>query len=247
MKSFLLALLCAIPAAHGLRAGVVLTFDQTNPAVGDFVPVNTNYGDRVTALSDAAGSYGSHGSGGFTPNLVVDYSNDHPSTYLSLWTTGFGSLINVLHNDFGHQNGYTVTITADAGYRARLHSFDLAGWLNTDYVIPGFWVSDGTTILYSRTNPLVRGATGAQVTSVVLAAALEARILQIHIDTTGMNGFSDNIGLDNIAISQAEEPVPEPMTGGLTLAALLAMGARVTRAVRAGSPRAPSATRKPDR
>ena len=57
-------------------AYTILTFDDLlnvggNP-IGNGQLIDQDYGDRVTGLIDAAGSYGV-GSEGFTPNVVVDY------------------------------------------------------------------------------------------------------------------------------------------------------------------------------
>lgn len=193
---------------------MVLTFDQTDPPTVSGGVVNQAYGDRVTAASDAAGSYGLFGSG-FTPNVVVEYSDGGgPINNANIWPNGFGDLLGVLFNNADGDDRLTVTFTADPGFLVQLHSFDMAGWLNADYTIAGVRVNDGTVDLFSQSNVFVRGSASQSPrhTSFLFATPLEAQVIQIYIDLTGLGAVSDNIGVDNIAFSQVGEAVPEPAT-----------------------------------
>lgn len=208
---------CACVIAASLEAGVILTFDQTNPSIaGGETIANQAYGDRVAATSDAVGGYGTFDTG-FTQNIVVEYGDGAgPVNNTRLWATGYGDLTNVLYNNADGDDRLTVTFTADPGYVVRLHSFDLAGWPSADYTIAGVRVHNGTTDLFSQTNVLVRGSLtqNPRHTTFSFSTPLEGEVLQIYINLTGLGGASDNIGIDNIAFSQFPESaiVPEPST-----------------------------------
>lgn len=213
--------LVALAAMTSANAGVVLTFDLTASGV---VAMDQNYGDRVASAMNAAGSYGTFGTG-FTPNIVVDYAGGALNTTLTRWTTDYGDLVNVLENEDDGDNRLTITMTADPGFGVRLFGFDLGGWPNANYTIPNLFVRDGMgTNLFSQSNVLVKGAApDPRHTSFDFAPGLEAQQIQIFIDLTGLGGASDNIGIDNIAFEQFVcdgSAVPEPSSF-----ALLAAGA----------------------
>jgi hypothetical protein len=217
IRSWRTAVLFSFGAAAVANAGVILTFDLTS--AGN-VGMDQNYGDRVTATSDTAGSYGAFGTG-FTPNVVVSYAGSPGSSpsNLTRWTTDYGDLVNVLENELDGDDRLTVTLVADPGFNVRLYSFSLGGWPDADYTIPNLFIKDGGgNNLSIQSNVLVRGATGTpRHTDINFAPLISASTVQIYIDLSGFGGLSDNIGIDNIAFDQvpAANGVPEPGTWAL--------------------------------
>jgi hypothetical protein len=230
MKKFLVTVPLLLACSALAHAGVILTFDLTDPGN---IAMNPAYGNRVTAAIDAAGMYGTFGSG-FTPNVTVSYGGGSPSAFLGRWTTDYGDLVNVLYNEDDGDDRLTITLTADPGYLVRLHSFDLGGWPNADYTLNNVFVKDEANAnLFSASNVLVKGAAPAPRRTSFAFDPLVGSTLQIYIDLSGLGGNSDNIGIDNIAFDQVKvdtpgpgpAPIPEPATWlslGAGLAALIA-------------------------
>jgi hypothetical protein len=204
----------------------VLTFDQIRlsgvvvPTIsGNAVP--QDYGDRVSGSPQpVAGGQFTYGEGGegFTPNIVVDYSvAGLPSGGVSLWEENYGGLTNAL---FGNQNSLALQVqfTADDGFDAQLHEFDLAGWPNADYTINAVRVLAGSAVVFSASDVLVEGDfNGPRRTSFDFPLPLSGSRLLIEIDYSNLPaGQQDNIGIDNIRFSQnppaTEAPIPEPST-----------------------------------
>jgi hypothetical protein len=233
MKNFLVTVPLLLACSALAHAGVILTFDLTDPGN---IAMNPAYGNRVAAAIDAAGMYGTFGSG-FTPNVTVSYGGGSFATYLVRWTTDYGDLVNVLENELDFDDRLTITLTADPGYLVRLYSFDLAGWPNADYTLNNVFVKDAANAnLFSASNVLVKGAMNAGHDPRHTSFAFDPLVgstLQIYIDLSGLGGNSDNIGIDNIAFDQVKvdtpgpgpAPIPEPSTWlslGAGLAALIA-------------------------
>jgi hypothetical protein len=174
------------------------------------------YGDRVTAAPQPNFSYGT--AGGFTPNILVSYGSPNLAAGPTFWSTGFSDLANVLNDEPDGDSFYSVTFTADPGFTATLASFDM-GNFGAQITVPGITVKDqDNNTLFSQTN-VVLPASGSGHLS--FSPNVTASTLTLTIDTSGLNGNSDNVGIDNIVFSQAVG-VPEPASSGLTvLGALL--------------------------
>lgn len=200
-------LLIAIFAGVSNAGATVLTFDITGAADGSFVP--QAYGDRVISTTNGAFSYGL--GGGITPSIVTDYVPADSSSDLSFWTTGFNDLANVVYNQPHDGTGFTIRLTADPGSMVRLDSFDLGNFGGA--VTLGLRVEDGQgNSLFSMSNVPV-GDSSQPHQHYDFSSGLIASEINIVVDTTGLNGHSDNIGLDNIQFGQ----VPEPTTCALLL------------------------------
>jgi hypothetical protein len=198
-----LASFLAIGFVSQLRA-TELTFQFTG--AGNGTPIPQTYGDRVIAGTMGTFTYGT--GGGFTPNVVVDYRGKSTQVDLNHWTTGYNQLVNVLEYEPDGANGYQIILTADPGFEVSLESFDL-GNFGGAVTVPGVRVLDRNgSEIFSRTNFAIPAATGPH-TDFDFAPFFTDTKLTIDIDTTGMGGNSDNIGLDNIRFSQSEV-VPEP-------------------------------------
>ena len=245
--------MAAIPAS-----ATRLTFDisTTNNSlqIVDNSSVTQNYGDRVAALSVADGgltfSYGAEG--GFTPNVVASYgpasltANNTVTpcpfstldTCVYLYGANFGDLVNVIAQSYdimGTPPGYglvTVTLTADPGFLVQLSSFNLAGWLQSNYTVRSVSVFDvvNSTTLFSSASQAVLGAGGTHTTldTTNFGGVLSARTLQIVIDASNVTGNNgQNVGLDNVVFSQistAPEPSSVALLGGGLLLGLLRLG-----------------------
>jgi hypothetical protein len=204
-------LLIALFAAASHASATVLTFDISGATNGVAMP--QDYGDRASSTTDGAFSYGA--AGGFTPNAVVDYFSPDAPIDLNFWTTGYNDLVNVVENEPDGEAGYTIRLTADAGFILRLDSFDL-GNFGGAVTLPGLRVEDGEgNILFSMSNIFV-GDSSQTHQDYDFAGGLFGSELNIIVDTTGLGGNSDNIGLDNIQFGQ---DVPEP-----SAYAMLALG-----------------------
>jgi hypothetical protein len=101
------------------------------------------YGDRVTATTMGDFVYGSEG--GFTPNIVVDHSND-----VGPWATGYGDFPTAVwgrNSSSGSTADATpvvMTLTADAGWFVQLRSIRLADWSGSTLDNTTFRVLDGS-------------------------------------------------------------------------------------------------------
>jgi hypothetical protein len=198
-----------------LLADVVLTFDQSG--IFDSVAIDQNYGDRVTSSPDVNGhSYDIIAGNGFglTPNVEVEYTAGEAD----LWTTGYGDLTNVLYDELDFEDGFEVIFTADPGFEVGIFGFDIAAF-DSETTIPGIDVLDGdNNVLWSvGSTAISETARNSFDTGGVFAESLT-----IAIDLTGLNGASDNIGIDNIHFAQ--QAIPEPATAslvGLSLIGLL--------------------------
>lgn len=211
-----LAALCAALLASSQASATVLTFDIVGAS--DFSIIPQAYGDNVTATTMGDFSYGS--AGGFTPNVAVSYATDLGGD-LGFWTTGYNDLVNVVENEVDGQNGYQLDFTAEAGFNAVLNSLNLGNFGNA-ITIPGMSVTDGNgSVLFSSTN-FALPASSAPSSLFFDFGGLTAQTLILHVDTTGLGGNSDNVGLDNIQFSQISV-VPVPAAAWLFGSGLLGL------------------------
>jgi hypothetical protein len=219
LASAIALLLVGNLASQAVQA-TVLQFDQTrNAASGVAVePVYAgadlpqDYGDRVgsspQSVSGGQYTYGNAGEG-YTPNVEVTYLLG-VGPAVQMWTTGYGSLANVIYGSHGSQ-WIDIQLTADPGYSVLLHGFDLAGWANTDYLISGVSVFEASNTLFAQTNVTVGGAFTQPFTHFEFSTPLSGSNLTLRVNYANLAAnIQDNIGLDNLRFSQFPSPVPEP-------------------------------------
>jgi len=208
-----LFLLSALPAARA----VVLTFDITG--ISNALNINQGYGDNVTATTMGTFSYGA--THGFTPNVTVAYGGTDPA----LWTTGYGTLTNILFEDQDSTGILTITLTAAAGYEVQLHGFDLAAFpvFGSDPTVDSLTITSGAGTLHSQASFTVALAS---FTAFSFGTPLQAQSLTIAIDARNLGALNDDIGLDNLAFSQVA--IPEP-SAWAALAGALALGGALWR------------------
>ncbi len=210
-------------SALGSAQATVLTFNDLG--VGYYGDIPDAYGDRVTALSDAVGSYGL--GNGFTPNIEVAYATvqisdgtvSHPS--LAFWPDGYGNLTNVAFPVHWTGHAGEITLTPDPGYVVRLNSFDLAGWYETTFTSQPVRLLDGAgNILLDLGPATVLGAHGTHSHFAPAFAFPGAIRIQY--------GDNWNIGIDNINFdqvsAQAYYGLPVPSTLLLLGAGLAGFG-----------------------
>lgn len=239
----LVLLLAAGCALAGNSYATILVFDQSRSATGSTVVpilagavVPQDYGDHVTGSPmDVTGGQFTYGNGGegFTPNITADYMS---AAGVSLWTTQFGDLINVLFarspQSGAGSNTLDVLLTADPGFQVQLYHFDLAGWANADYTINAVNIFGDGTLLFSQANVLVEGDfNGSRHTAFDFSTPLTAAQLLIQIDIGNIAaGNQDNIGLDNIRFGQTPPAaIPVPAAGVLFGSGLVLLAARFRR------------------
>ena len=205
-----------------LSADVVLTFDPAS--VGNGVIMPQTYGDRVTLPTDSNGHSYSIIPGlgfGLTPNVELAYADEN-GTDLTMWTTGFGDLTNVLNNEDDGESLLRITLTADAGFEVGLISFDMATFSGSDQTIPSIFVRDGFgNILFSDTNPVLSASTHNAV-DFSGTGGLFASQLVIDFDLSGLGSSSDNVGVDNLQFAQRVSAVPEP--GSMAICGMIFAG-----------------------
>jgi hypothetical protein len=197
----LLCVVLALALGIGPAEATILIFDERLPdtPTSNNVLVPQAYGDNVAGSPQGGFTYGLNGEG-FTPNVVVGYG---PPSVL-MWTTDYGNLTNVIYRQTG--GILDLTLTADPGYRVLLYSFDMAGWLKTDYTINAVQVFDGAnSSLFGCFSCAIEGTSGH--TAFSFSDPLTSQVLRIHFDATNLGGLANNIGLDNVRFGQA---VPEP-------------------------------------
>ena len=174
----------------------MLTFD-TNDQI-EYDPISVLYGNDVSALSDASGSYLK--GNGFTPNIGISYASVGDTNHLDFWDTGYGDLTNVA---YAHQNGdfAAITLTPQSGYSVVLNSFDLAGYGSiTGQTVE---VLDGNGNALISYGPVSIPSTG----HITFAPALTA-----SGPLTIQFGSSWYAGIDNINFDQTPAAVPETST-----------------------------------
>ena len=219
IKLSLPAMLVLILSWHPLQAGTVLTFDH-NPTVR-FERIKQTYGDRVVATPDANGHQYLIVDDGFgtTPNVELEYGGPLPS----IWTSGYGDLVNVLFNDQDGDDELSIALLADPGFEVGLFGFDLASFSSGGQTIAGFEIRDlaADTPLLTQGTTLVSGTTR---NSYDFGGGLFAAAIGIRIDLTGLGTLSDNIAIDNIYFAQTGvSPIPLPAAFWLFASALLGL------------------------
>ncbi len=199
----------------GAANATVLTFDIGN---ADNVPLPQDYGDQVTSTTMGSYSYGV--AGGFTPNVNVTYF-DADGNDLTRWTTGYNELVNVIENEIDGAVGYGITFTADPGFEVSLASLDMGNW-GAAITVPGLSITDGGgAVLYSVANIALPGNSDPSI-AFNFPTAVQASTLNLYINTNGLGGSSDNVGLDNIQFSQVSA-VPVPAAAWLFGSGLLGL------------------------
>ncbi len=208
-------------------AATVLTFglEQLSNSV-----LNLNYGRRVTATSDAVGSY--LADRGFTPNVVVSYAAQAGGNYgaheLFYHLHGDWSGSGLIYNADGNEN-WSVTFTADPGYKVTLHGLHLSrfAWSGNG-ILPGISiVNENNQVLYSAANVDVGWPAPFALD---FGAGHSGSTLTIRMDM-GTNPATGAIAFDDITFSQAAAP---PTISTQPFSQTATVGTNVTFAVAAG-------------
>lgn len=210
--TWLAAAAMALPAATS--EGSILLFQKQdgsgltgNETTADLLA----YGDRVTATSQGGYGYGI-GAEGTTPNIVASYKYT-----MAYGGPGYGDVSNTLYR---YRSGLLVsdfleiTLTADAGYNVRLHSFDIAAWNGEEDGIDFRTIStlevrnQANQVLYTESNHVVNYGDPPSHDTFSFPTPLQGQSLTIRFNEDTANRFLN--GIDNIVFSQVL--VPEPMS-----------------------------------
>jgi hypothetical protein len=201
MRYARLAFVLTAATVAAASQATILTFDMAN-VTGDGALMPQDYGDFVTATT--MGNY-SYGMGtGFTPDVNVDYGPHD----LNLWNDGYNDLHKVVENENDGENGYDIIFTPNPIITMTIQSFDFGNWGGA-VTLPGISIRDQQGILWQQTNINVPASSATGHLTFTPNISSNQR-LYLHVDTTGLGGNSDNMGMDNIAFSQTS--VPEPAT-----------------------------------
>ena len=184
------------------RLLTVLLFEPATGAFTDGAALPQTYGDRVTASVQNNFHYGT--SGGSTSHIVADYGTNGKT--VTTRRTGFGDLTNVAST--ASHNPFEMTLTADAGYKVSLASFDLAGAPSHDWTIKSVQVLDGNNnVMFSKTNVAIQGdATGVRHTHFAFSTPLTASKMKIRFDASNLTSSTAAVGIDNVQFSQVAQP-----------------------------------------
>jgi hypothetical protein len=239
-----LGLAIAMGALGGVSQASILTFDSCGTSATSAILtqcsmglVNPAYGDRVTgATTDAASpapdrSYGEAGEG-YTPNVVTDITGARG------WGFGYGLLTNVIFAE-GTAGLLNLTLTADAGFRVGLMSFDLGAFAPPQggYQGIGLTVRDETNaLLYNQTVTV----DATDLTQLINVQSGNGGFLRLTLDVTSLPFDASNfvfdresVGIDNIRFNQTAastgQDVPEPTTFALVGGAALLLAVRARR------------------
>lgn len=198
--------------------GTILTFDLASTT--GTANLDQGYGDAVTAAT--MGDFIYDISNGVTPDVNVAYENTNGNLVdLTRWANNYNDLVNVIEYEPDGAAGWQVRLTASNDQFVSLDGFDVGNWGGA-IDVPEISVEDGNgNVLFSETDVSLAGSTAGPHVSFDFSAPLVAEELLIKVNTAGLGGSSDNVGMDNISFTQ--QPVPEPFTlVGLGALALLA-------------------------
>ncbi|MEM7253425.1 MAG: PEP-CTERM sorting domain-containing protein [Pseudomonadota bacterium] len=184
-RSFLFTLFALAMWGNASAAMSVLSFGgETNGTV-----VDQAYGDRLA----------------MTPNVVVSYGPGDQS--IAHWDFGYGDLEGILYSLQNAALGVLeVTLSADPGYLVNLTGFDLGGWERLDWTIDLVEVRADGVPVFAESNASIEGTNGHS--SFDFPTGIVGRDVLIRFDAGNLGSEQDNIGIDNIAFSQAPVPLP---------------------------------------
>ncbi len=155
-------------------------------------------------------SYGT--SGGFTPNITLDYLNDITGGEGSWFHfSSYGDLNDVAFINRGNTGGSPsnqrgkIVFTADPGFLATLNSFDMASFDLASVGEVNLRVRDGSgSVLFES----LATSFNESHTNIMFSPPLSASVLQLELDVFGIANNIDSLGLDNIEFGQII--IPEP-------------------------------------
>jgi hypothetical protein len=198
VRSTLVVLALAVASKAG---ATVLTFTCLG------VPIQPEYGDRVTSIYDPVLPCTYDEGSGFTPNVVADYPVDSATPLMIQY--GYGDLSLAL----GHTVAGTtaeVVLTPDPGYALILESFDVGALGQARTGSARVLGGDGS-VLFDSGDVSIPGP-GGGFSVFPNAAIVASGPLRILLSDFGL------FGLDNVSFAQ--RAVPEPGS-----ALLLGLGA----------------------
>ncbi len=213
--------LAAIALATGLSlaAGGAQATQLTFEGVSSLGPTaGTDYGDRVVTFGTGLGP-----AGGPTPNVVLDFVPTNNGSPFSVYSSGYGSLLQALGHGAFNVKGY-VQFTPDPGWDVVLEDFDIAGWSSSSYPDSRIQVVDTAGTVYFDSGVFTFPAT-TTLRSYLTEPIRSTLPLRLIIDDFG------DLGIDNVIFSQVAT-IPEPGTWALWLAGVGVLGTLARRRAR---------------
>ena len=207
-----------VAASLALLAGTAQATMLTFTSISNLGPAHgADYGDRVTAAGPGIGL-----EGGATPNIVLDFVPTSSASPFTVYAGGYASLSSALGHTSFNVKGY-VQFTPDPGWDVVLTSFEVAGWLSSNYPDSRIRVVDteGATLFDSGSFTFP----ASTVQSFLPAPIRSSLPLRLVIDDFG------DLGIDNVLFSQVAT-IPEPGTWALWLAGVGVLGTLARRRAR---------------
>lgn len=170
------------------------------------------YGDRVDGPS--SGGYTYHGSGSFTPNVLLSIGGVEAGQLLQphVWLDGYSELLKVMYLQPNgtpqHGAEMQLTLAADPGFNASLQFFDLGnfgGALTLPYIRA---YNENGQLLYEDLN-VVLPPYSAAARRFEFDPPPTGRAVTLRISLAGLGGQADHVGLDNVAFGQFAVPPVE--------------------------------------
>jgi len=216
-------------AAHGVTklAAIAALVLGALPGLAWSAPLLYNTGVDDAGNPIASNAVDSHyqitGSGVFGPNAYAKHDGDGYPIQAGVWLLDDGVsswIVPSTNFFFGDQAGVTDRMT----YRLR---FDLTGYLPASGTVTGRWAVDDTGLDMRLNGVSVPGATGnnqpnyAAWSNFTISSGFIDGINTLEFDT---ESTLNPTGLRVEFTSVVFQPVPEPGTGAMLIAGLLAVG-----------------------
>ena len=208
MRRIMLGLSFGVLAAVNVTCSTAsqLIFQPATGGYGNFSLLPAGYGDRIAATTQDGFLYTL--DGGATPNVVTQFGSTDSLVNIYTWDAQYGDLNNIIFAQ--EPQPFELRLVADAGFKAVLNSFDMAGWPHLDFPsIASVTVEDGSgNVLFSQSDVLIHGDVSGPQHTHFSFTGVSAHELRIKFDSTtdghGIVLDSDDVGLDNINFSQIQ-------------------------------------------
>jgi hypothetical protein len=178
----------------------VLTFEGVNGA-----GLLHGYGDRVSSAS--SGGYTYHGSGTFTPNVLLSMGGVEGGQLLPpyVWHDGYSDLFDVVYlqpnGTAQHGAELQLTLAADPGFHASLQFFDLGNY-GGPLTLPYIRAYDEVGALLHESLSVVLPSYSVTARRFDFDPPLVGRVVTLRISLAGLGSQADHVGLDNVGFGQ---------------------------------------------